>query len=91
MKRVKEENIITFHPELARAIKGFAPVFANEEDRVIVLSMNKLHKKISSVDNEAFRMMEKNRKTKNLTAKMKDIQFEERSLTSRIISRNLDF
>lgn len=84
-------EIATFHPNLARAIKGFVPVFANEEDRVIVLSINKLHKKISSVDNEAFRMMEKNRQTKKLTAKMKDIQFEERSLTSRIIRRNLDF
>jgi len=87
---VKTE-IATFHPNLACAIKGFVPYFANEEDRLIVLAMNKLHRKISSIDHEGFRKMEKNQKTKSLTAKMKEIQNEERSLTNRITKRNLDF
>ena len=84
-------EIATFHPNLARTIKGFVPYFANEEDRLIVLAMNKLHRKISSIDHEGFRKMEKNQKTKSLTAKMKEIQNEERSLTNRITKRNLDF
>ena len=84
-------EIATFHPNLAQSIKGFVPVFGNNEDRLIVLAMNKLHRKISSIDHEGFRIIEKNRKTESLTAKMKEIQNEERSLTNRITKRNLDF
>ena len=84
-------EIATFHPNLARAIKGFVPYFANEEDRLIVLAMNKLHRKISSIDYKEFRQMGENRMAKSLTAKMKEIQNEERSLTNRITKRNLDF
>ena len=91
MKKEKNEDLVIFHPNLARAIKGLVPVFGNNEDRLIVLAMNKLHRKISSIDHKGFRITEKNRKTESLTAKMKEIQNEERSLTNRITKRNLDF
>ena len=66
-------------------------MFGNNEDRLIVLAMNKLHRKISSIDYKEFRQMGENRMAKSLTAKMKEIQNEERSLTNRITKRNLDF
>ena len=91
MKKEKAEKKVTYHPNLEHAIKGFVPVFANEEDRQIALRMTKLHAKISSIDNDVFRQIQKNKTTKGLTGKMKEIQLEERSLFVRIISRNLDF
>ena len=91
MRKAKEENIVTFHPNLARAFKGFVPVFGNDEDRLIVLAMNKLHGQISKVNNKAFREFEKTNSLKRLTTKMKDIQYNERNLEKRIIKSNLDF
>jgi len=91
MKKRKKENIVTYHPDLTHAIKGFIPVFANEQDIQICLKLTKLHRKISSIDNESFRIMQKNKTVKGLTGKMKEIQLEERELLISITSRNLDF
>lgn len=77
--------------QLQDALRMFVPEFGNEEDIDIVKSLNKITKKLESIDSEKFRELEKKKNMNLLTAKMKEIQREEASVLRRINKRNLDF
>ena len=73
--------------ELQAAIRGFVPVFGNQEDLRIANQLMDLHKTLSSVDNTILRGENNAKHTK----KMKDVLFVEKSLIHSIIRRNMDF
>ena len=75
------------NPELTRALKGFTPIFGNPQDRAIVDRLEKLARKLRSVDNEVLRGMKKGQ----MTPKMREVLGYERSLIAEIINRNNDF
>lgn len=81
----KESKVVTRSPELARALRGFMPVFANEEDRRLVAKIESHNKILRTVDNTILRS------GKNLTKKMKDLLENEKKLVEWIIRRNMDF
>jgi len=89
-KKPKKDEVI-FHPDLVQAMRGFRPVFANNDDRIIAEDLAKLHRKASTIDCKLLRKLEETKSTKGITAKMKEVQRDEQSLIRRIISRNLDF
>jgi len=73
------------NPEIVQAMRGFMPVFANEEDRRIIAKVASYDKILKSVDNESLRA------GKNLTPKMKEILKDETALAEWITRRNMDF
>lgn len=75
---------------LKKALKGYVPVFGNDEDLRIVNDLTVLQKKLGTIDTEKFRK-EQAKKSPMLSAKMKEIQQHETSLITRITRRNLDF
>lgn len=86
-KKAKRYKVIP-NPELEQVVKGFRPVFGNEEDRGIAVRYAALNAKLPKVDNEVLRDP---KKKKSLTAKMKEIIFEEGVLIHAINRRNMDF
>lgn len=86
----KTKKIIP-NPELQKAMRGWAPVFGNSQDRTIVAKLELLQKKLQSVDNEILRGLKKDVGHRAFTSKMKEISGMERSLIAEITSRKQDF
>lgn len=88
MAKKKDVSVI-MNPRLQTALKGFVPVFGSDDDLSIKKALDKLHGKLKTIDNEAFRKAQKERTP--LTSKMREIQQEEEYLIRRITARNFDF
>lgn len=84
-------TVKTGNNALDRAIEGFIPAFANETDILIVKDISKLHTKLKSIKVEHFRELERSKRDRDMTSKMKEIQRDEVALLRTIISRNMDF
>lgn len=78
-------------PPLQKALEGFIPTVGNSNDLQIVQSLTNLKRKLSAVDNEAFRKAQSSRNESALTPKMQEIQRFEGNLVKRILDRNFDF
>lgn len=87
---MKEKNVVIMNPELEKALKGYVPEIANDEDIRIMNDLTKLHKKLKTIDCASFRKLAVRRQA-DLTSKMREIQSEEQYLIKRINQRNLDF
>lgn len=85
----KKDVTVIMNPRLEVALKGFVPVIGNVEDLNIVNGLEKLHGKLRTIDNIAFRKAQKERKP--LTSKMQEIQRDEENFIRRINARNFDF
>lgn len=85
----KKEVTIIMSPQLETVLKGYVPTSANIEDINIVKALEKLHGKLKTIDNVAFRKAQKERTP--LTSKMQEIQRDEEGLIRRITVRNMDF
>lgn len=85
------KKIIIQNPELTKALKGFTPVFGNNQDLSIVKRLELINKKLQGVDNEILRGLKKESTPRAFTSRMKEIQGMEQSLIREITSRNSDF
>lgn len=88
---MKKTKTIIQNPELTKALKGFTPVFANQQDLNIVKRLELLTKKLQGVDNEVLRGLKKGSTPRAFTSRMKEVDILERSLITEITSRNQDF
>ncbi len=83
--RKSSKTKIVRNPDLVKALKGFIPFFANEEDRRILAKVASYDNVLKTVNNEVLRS------GKNLTPKMKEILKDEAKLVEVINKRNMDF
>jgi hypothetical protein len=88
---MSKQIVKTGNEALDNAIAGFIPTFASETDLRIVKDISKLHVKLRSIKVDEFRKMEREKRGRPLTSKMREIQRDEASLLRTIISRNMDF
>lgn len=86
-KSKAKKNIVIVNPHLTRALNGFVPIFANDDDFYIVERLTKLSKLLLSVNNTDLR----SNNPKKITPKMKDILSFEKGLIDQINRRNMDF
>lgn len=87
----KTGKVIIQNPALTAVLRGFTPVFANNQDLTIVKRLELLNKKLQGVDNEVLRGLKGGSTPRAFTSRMKEIDILERSLIAEITSRNQDF
>lgn len=85
-----KKKVVVMNPLLEKALKGYVPEPANEDDIRIVNDLTKLHRKLLTINSELFRDLQF-KKSLELTPKMREIEREEKYLIERIYQRNLDF
>lgn len=85
MVRKNKPKVVILHPKFLQAMKGFVPIFLNDQDQWILKQIDRHTKRLKEVDNKILRSGEK------LTHKMKEILKDEVKLIELIDERNMDF
>lgn len=90
-KREKKVVKIIQNPDLVAAMKGWQPIFGNNDDYYIVKRLESLNHKLTQVDNDILRGVTKGAGKTPITSKMREILQMEKHLIEHITQRKMDF
>jgi len=72
-------------------MRGYTPVYGDDQDIAIRDALSHLTKKLRTVDNKALRDLEASGDEKKMTSKMKDVIRAEQSIINWMEQRKFDF